>query len=181
MQLKAAKVVSACRVGRASDEAGTLSRLQAHRRELIEPKIAEHGGRVIKTTGDGMLIEFPSVVGALRCAVDIQSGMADRNVDVPAEKRIEFRVGINLEDVIVEDGDLFGEGVNVAARLEALAQPAGFASQGQCASTSATSFLLRLSISESKQSKILPDPCESIASMSPQRTPPLESFLAKKG
>ena len=107
------------------DEAGTLSRLQAHRRELIDPNIAKHKGRIVKTTGDGMLIEFPSVVEAVSCAAEVQRAMAIRNADVPAERRIEFRVGIHQGDIIVEDGDIFGNGVNLAARLEALAEPGG--------------------------------------------------------
>src|SRR3954463_16329853 len=107
------------------DEAGTLSRLKALRRELIDPRIAEHRGRIVKTTGDGLLIEFPSVVGAVRCAVEVQRSIADRNVSVAAERRIEFRIGIHQGDVIVEDGDIFGDGVNVAARLEGIAEPGG--------------------------------------------------------
>ena len=107
------------------DEAGTLARLRAHRRELIDPKIAEHNGRIVKTTGDGMLIEFPSVVEAVACAVAVQRGMTERNADVPADQRIEFRIGINLGDVIVEDDDILGDGVNIAARLEGIAEPGG--------------------------------------------------------
>jgi pentatricopeptide repeat protein len=107
------------------DEAGTLARLKAHRRELIDPAIAEHKGRVVKTTGDGMLVEFPSVVGAVRCAVDMQRAIAERNASVPADRRIEFRIGIHQGDVVVEDGDIFGDGVNLAARLEGLAEPGG--------------------------------------------------------
>jgi TolB-like protein len=107
------------------DEAGTLARLRALRRELIDPKIAEHKGRIVKTTGDGLLVEFPSVVGAVACAVAIQRGMSKRNAEIPADQRIEFRIGINLGDVIVEEGDIHGDGVNVAARLEALAEPGG--------------------------------------------------------
>ena len=106
-----------------ADEEGTFARLQAHWRELIEPKIAEHQGRVVKTTGDGVLAEFASPVKAVRCAIDVQHGMADRNAGVPQGQRIEFRIGINLGDVIVEDGDIFGDGVNVAARLESIAEP----------------------------------------------------------
>jgi class 3 adenylate cyclase len=105
------------------DEAGTLARLRTHRRELIAPKVAEHGGRIVKTTGDGLLIEFPSVVGAVACAVAVQQGMAERNTETPEHQRIVFRVGINLGDVIVEDGDIHGDGVNVAARLEGIAEP----------------------------------------------------------
>jgi len=106
-----------------ADEEGTVARLQSHRRELIEPKIAEHQGRLVKTTGDGVLAEFASPVRALRCAIDVQHGMAKRNADIPEGKRIEFRIGINLGDVVVEeDGDIFGDGVNVAARLENIAE-----------------------------------------------------------
>jgi len=107
------------------DEEGTHARLRAHFRELVNPKIKEHRGRIVKNTGDGMLAEFPSVVEAVRCAVEIQQRMAERNATIPAEKRIEFRAGINLGDVIVESSDIFGDGVNIAARLEALAEPGG--------------------------------------------------------
>src|SRR5262252_3113808 len=106
-----------------ADEEGTLERLMAHRRELIDPKIAEHQGRIVKTTGDGVLVEFASPVKAVRCAIEVQHGMVDRNADIPREQRIEFRIGINLGDVVVEDGDIFGDGVNVAARLENIAEP----------------------------------------------------------
>jgi TolB-like protein/class 3 adenylate cyclase len=108
-----------------ADEEGTHERLQAHLRELIEPKIAEHRGRIVKNTGDGFLAEFASVVDAVRCAVEVQRGMAERNATAPVDQRIEFRVGINLGDVIAEEHDIFGDGVNVAARLEALAEPGG--------------------------------------------------------
>jgi adenylate cyclase len=105
------------------DEEGTLERLKAHRRELIDPKIAEHQGRIVKTMGDGVLVEFASAVKAVRCAIELQHGMVDRNADVPQEHRIEFRIGINPGDVIVEEGDIYGDGVNVAARLEGIAEP----------------------------------------------------------
>jgi TolB-like protein/class 3 adenylate cyclase len=108
-----------------ADEEGTHERLKAHLRELVEPKIAEHRGRVVKNTGDGFLAEFASVVGAVRCAVEVQRGMAEANAAIPPGKRIEFRVGINLGDVIAEGEDIFGDGVNIAARLEALAEPGG--------------------------------------------------------
>jgi adenylate cyclase len=108
-----------------ADEEGTLERLKALRRELVDPKIAEHHGRTVKTTGDGILIEFSSPVEAVRWAVEIQQGMIDRNAAVPEEKRIRFRVGINLGDVIVDDKDLHGDAVNIAARLENLADPGG--------------------------------------------------------
>jgi adenylate cyclase len=107
------------------DEEGTLRQLKAHRKELIDRKITEHRGRIVKTTGDGMLVEFVSVVDAVRCAVDIQRSMIERNANVPAENRIEFRVGINVGDIISDDNDIYGDGVNVAARLEALAEPGG--------------------------------------------------------
>jgi TolB-like protein/class 3 adenylate cyclase len=108
-----------------TDEEGTLRQLKAHRKELVDPKITEHRGHIVKTTGDGMLVEFVSVVDAVRCAVDIQRGMVERNVEVPTDKRIEFRVGINVGDIISDDNDIYGDGVNVAARLEALADPGG--------------------------------------------------------
>ena len=107
------------------DEEETLDRLKAHRREVVDPRIGEHRGRIVKTTGDGLLAEFASVVDAVRCAVEIQDGMAKRNADVPPDRRIEFRVGINVGDIIIDESDIFGDGVNVAARLEALAQPGG--------------------------------------------------------
>jgi len=108
-----------------ADEGGTLERLRALRRELLDPKITECKGCLVKTTGDGLLVEFASVVDALRCAVDVQREMARRNTGVPPDNRIEFRIGINVGDIVVEDGDIFGDGVNVAARLEALAEPGG--------------------------------------------------------
>jgi adenylate cyclase len=108
-----------------ADEEGTLERLQALRRELSDPKIEEHHGRIVKTTGDGLLVEFASVVDAVRCAVEVQRGMALRNADVAAERRIELRIGINLGDIISDDFDIYGDGVNVAARLETLAEPGG--------------------------------------------------------
>ena len=107
------------------DDSATLTKLKAHRRELIDPKITEYGGRIVKTIGDGLLLEFPSVVDAVRCAVDVQKGMAERNAGVPANERIEFRIGINIGDIIIDGDDIFGDGVNVAARLEALADPGG--------------------------------------------------------
>jgi adenylate cyclase len=108
-----------------ADEEGTLERLQALRRELIDPKITEHHGRIVKTTGDGLLVEFASVVDAVRCAVEVQQAMPERNAGVEADSRIELRIGINLGDVIVEGDDLFGDGVNIAARIEALAEAGG--------------------------------------------------------
>src|SRR5213592_3043421 len=107
------------------DDSGTLAGLKAHRQELIEPKIAEYGGRIVKTTGDGLLLEFPSVVDAVRCAVDVQRGMAERNSREAPDQRIDFRIGINVGDIIIDEDDIFGDGVNVAARLQTLAEPGG--------------------------------------------------------
>ncbi len=108
-----------------ADEESTLARVKACRRELIDPKIAEHRGRVVKTTGDGILVEFPSVVDAVRCAMDVQRGMAECNLDIADEQRIEFRVGINLGDIMIDAEDIHGDGVNIAARLEGIASPGG--------------------------------------------------------
>jgi TolB-like protein/class 3 adenylate cyclase/Tfp pilus assembly protein PilF len=108
-----------------ADEEGTLRQLKAHRRELVDPKVAEHHGRIVKVTGDGILIEFASVLDAVRCAVDIQDGMAARTADTADDKRILFRIGINVGDVIIDGDDIHGDGVNVAARLEAIAEPGG--------------------------------------------------------
>jgi class 3 adenylate cyclase len=107
------------------DEAGTLAALKAHREALMDPKIAEHQGRIVKTTGDGMLVEFPSVVEAVQCAVEIQKEMVERNTGVAEDRRMLFRIGINVGDVIFEGDDIFGDGVNIAARLEAMADPGG--------------------------------------------------------
>src|SRR5262249_50079287 len=108
-----------------ADEERTHERLKAYRRELVDAKITEHSGRIVKTTGDGILAEFASVVDAVRCAAELQRAMIDREAEAPEDRRIRFRIGINLGDVIVEDGDIFGDGVNVAARLEALSEPGG--------------------------------------------------------
>jgi adenylate cyclase len=113
-----------------ADEEGTFDRLKAHRRQLVDPKIAEHHGRIVKTTGDGLLAEFPSVVDAVRCAAEIQRGMLIREPELPEERRIRWRIGINLGDVIAEGDDIFGDGVNVAARLEGLAEPGGISLSG---------------------------------------------------
>ena len=113
------------------DEEGTLAQLKAHRQALVDPKITEHRGRIVKTTGDGMLVEFASVVDAVRCAVEVQRGMIERNAGVPQDKWIEFRVGIHQGDIIIDGGDIFGDGVNVAARLEGLAEPGGICVSGR--------------------------------------------------
>ena len=108
-----------------ADEEGTHERLQAHLRELVNPKIAEHRGRIVKNTGDGVLAEFASVVDAVRCAGEIQRAMADRDLDLAEERRLRFRIGVNLGDVIADGDDIYGDGVNIAARLEGLAAPGG--------------------------------------------------------
>ena len=108
-----------------ADEVGTLRALQAHRRELIDPTIAAHRGRIVKTTGDGLLIEFPSAVEAVGSAIAVQRGVALRNTGAAEDKRLTFRIGINVGDIISEAGDIFGDGVNVAARLESLCEPGG--------------------------------------------------------
>ena len=105
------------------DEEGTLAALKAYRREFIDPKIAEHRGRIVKTTGDGALVEFASAVDAVRCAMEIQRAMAERNAAIPEDRRIEFRIGINVGDIIIDEGDIYGDGVNIAARVETLATP----------------------------------------------------------
>ncbi|TIN90683.1 MAG: adenylate/guanylate cyclase domain-containing protein [Mesorhizobium sp.] len=104
------------------DERGTLSAFKVHRRELVDAKIAEHQGRIVKLTGDGFLVEFASVVNAVACAAEFQRKMRERNAGVPADRRIEFRIGINLGDIIIEDDDIFGDGVNIAARIESIAR-----------------------------------------------------------
>ena len=105
------------------DEEGTLAALKAYRREIIDPKLAEHRGRIVKTTGDGALVEFASVVAAVRCALEIQRAMAECNAIIPEDRRIEFRIGINIGDIIIDEGDIYGDGVNIAARVESLATP----------------------------------------------------------
>ncbi len=107
------------------DEDGTLSVLQAHRAESIDPTIAAHRGRIVKLMGDGALVEFASVVDAVECAVDVQRGMAERNTDVPESRRIQFRIGVNLGEVVIEGDDIYDDGVNIAARLQELADPGG--------------------------------------------------------
>src|SRR4030088_2887401 len=121
----AADVAGSCRlIG--IDEEGTLAQLRALRKTLFDPKVTDHHGRIVKNTGDGALVEFASVVDAVRCAVEVQRGMADRNTDVPKHKRIEFRIGIHVGDIIIAEDDIFGDGVNIAVRLEGIAEPGGF-------------------------------------------------------
>src|SRR6266513_3062331 len=113
-----------------TNESGTLAALGTLRTDLINPKIAEHQGRIVKITGDGMLVDFPSVVNAVACAAEIQRGIRTRNTGVPQDQRIEFRMGVNVGDVIVQGEDIFGDGVNVAARLESIAAPGGVTISG---------------------------------------------------
>jgi len=136
-----------------ADEEGTLTRLKAHRRELVDPKIAEHRGRIVKTTGDGLLVEFASVVDAVRCAVEIQHEMAGRNADAPPDRRIEYRIGMNVGDIIIDESDIFGDGVNVAARLEALAEPGGICVSRMVREQCATGSLSRSQIWASSRSR----------------------------
>ena len=105
------------------DEEGTLAALKAYRRELFDPKISENRGRIVKTTGDGALVEFASAVDAVRCAMEIQHALAERNAAIPEDRRIEFRIGINVGDIIADEGDIYGDGVNIAARIETIAEP----------------------------------------------------------
>ena len=129
MEHRLAAIVAADMVGYSRlmevDERGTLARLRTHRIELIDPVIDKNSGRIVKTTGDGMLVEFQSVADAVRASIEIQDRMRRRNSDVAADRRIEFRIGINLGDIIFEDGDVFGDGVNIAARVEQLAEVGG--------------------------------------------------------
>jgi adenylate cyclase len=112
------------------DEEGTIARQQAHRDEVIDPRIATHGGRIVKTTGDGLLVEFPSLVDAVKCAVEVQKELANRDTDLPEDRRIQYRIGINLGDIVIDGNDILGDGVNVAARLEGLAKPGGICISG---------------------------------------------------
>jgi class 3 adenylate cyclase len=136
------------------DEAGTLGALKAVRTDVIDPKVAEHGGRIFNTTGDGFLAEFPSVVSAVSCAVEIQRGMQQRNENAPQDKTIQLRIGINLGDIIVEGEDMFGDGVNVAARIESITPPR-WPFRGRYVITSVLASTFTLRIREKKSSKIL--------------------------
>jgi len=145
-----------------ADEEGTLERLKAHRRELIDPKISEHSGRIVKTTGDGLLVEFASVVDAVRCAVEIQRAMADRNADVPEDKRVIFRIGVNLGDVIIDGDDIYGDGVNIAARLESLAEPGGLCVSRAVRNQIRDKLPYQFADMGEQASKILPGPCAAM-------------------
>src|SRR3979490_2220261 len=129
MQRRLAAILAADVVGYSrlwgADEMGTRTSLKSHRRELVDSAVAEHRGRIVKTTGDGMLVEFASVVDAVSCAVNVQRGMVRPNAGIPQDKQIVFRIGINVGDIIIDGDDIFGDGVNIAARLEALCEPGG--------------------------------------------------------
>jgi len=154
-----------------ADEGGTLERLRALRRELLDPKIAEYRGRLVKTTGDGLLVEFGSVVDALRCTVEVQREMSRRNAGVPSDNRIELRAGINVGDIVVEDGDIFGDGVNVAARLEARAEPGGFCVSARVQEDAAGKLNLTFEDIGEQQSRISLGRCGSIGWPRPRGRP----------
>jgi adenylate cyclase len=141
-----------------ANEEGTLERLKADLVDVVDPKIREHRGRIVKTTGDGVLAEFASVVDAVRCAGEIQQTMADRDLDLAEERRLRFRIGVNLGDVIVDGGDIFGDGVNIAARLEGLAASA---SRARSATISATGSLTPSRTWASRASRTSHDRCRS--------------------
>jgi class 3 adenylate cyclase len=147
-----------------ADEEGTHAALMALRGEVSDPKIAQHRGRIVKTTGDGFLAEFASVVDAVRCAIELLREVALRNDDVPSERRIQFRIGINIGDIIIEADDIYGDGVNVAARLETLAEPAAFASRRSCLTRSRAGSIAPSRILASRASRTLPGRSESTAS-----------------
>jgi hypothetical protein len=151
------------------DEEGTLAALRAARHELSDPKIAEHRSRIVKTTGDGLLVEFASVVDAVRCAVEVQREMIARNAAVPAQRRIEFRMGINLGDIIIEDGDIFGDGVNIAPDSKRWPTRAGFASVPRRMSRCATASTSPSTISASSRSRTSQGPCAPMPSLSAHR------------
>jgi adenylate cyclase len=147
------------------DEGGTIQAFKAIRDELFDPTIAAHNGRLVKTTGDGFLAEFSSVVDALRCATELQAGMAERNTTIPTDKRIEFRIGSNVGEVVVEDGDIFGDGVNVAARLEGLAEPGGICVSARVQEDAAGRLDLPSRIWASSSSRTSPGRCASSVSV----------------
>src|SRR5271155_2045889 len=167
----AAEVAGYSRLTRA-DEEGTHQRLKAHLEQLVDPKIKEHRGRTVKNTGDGLLSEFASVVDAVRCAVEVQRAMTERNIDVPADNRIEFRIGINIGDIIVDKGDIFGDGVNVAARLEALAEPGGICVSRVVRDQVRDRLDIALEDMGEHRSRTSPDRCAPIRSSSAGRVGP---------
>jgi adenylate cyclase len=155
-----------------ANEEGTLNRLRSIRAEIIDPKVIEHRGRIVKTTGDGFLVEFSSVIDALRCAIEIQNVVAEGNAEIAAEERIEFRIGINVGDIVVEDGDIFGDGVNVAARLEGLADPGGICVSARAQEDAAGRLDIAFDDLGSRTSKTSPDQSGFIVSA----TLPLKAY-----
>jgi adenylate cyclase len=151
-----------------ADDEGTLQRLRAHRRKLVDPKIREHHGRIVKTTGDGMLVEFSSVVDAVRCAVEIQRAMVDRNAGIAEDQRIIFRIGVNLGDVIIDGDDIYGDGVNIAARLEALAEPGGIRVSRTVRDHIGDRLPMRSTTLANRASRTLHRPCMPLRSVQPQ-------------
>ena len=135
------------------DESGTLAALKILRQEVVDPAIASHGGRIVKTTGDGLLLEFPSVVNAVRCAVGVQTAIANRAAGIAEDRRIAFRIGINIGDIIVEGDDIFGDGVNVAARMQEIAVPAAFACRAACMRMCATGSTSRSTTAAHRRSR----------------------------
>ena len=165
----AADVVGYSRLA-GSDEDRTLARLRGLRSDLIDPAIAAHHGRVVKRTGDGVLIEFRSVVDAVRCAIEVQNGMVERNAGLPPERRIEFRIGIHLGDVVEEsDGDLMGDGVNIAARLEGIAQPGAICLSEDAYRQVSRGLILPSATWVQPNLRILPSRCASIRLRSASR------------
>jgi|SRR5208337_4954333 len=152
-----------------ADEQGTLQRLKTTRANVLDPSIVQYRGRIVKTTGDGLLVEFTSVVDALRCATEIQSAMAKDSAGIAAEERIEFRIGINVGDIVVEDGDIFGDGVNVAARLEGLAEPGGICVSARVQEDAAGRLDLTFDDLGEQSSKTLLDRCMSTGFVSLRR------------
>jgi len=144
-----------------ADEEGTHAALMVLRREVSDPKFAQHRGRIVKTTGDGFLAEFASVVDAVRCAVELQREMALRNSDVPSERRVQYRIGINIGDIIIEADDIYGDGVNVAARLETLAEPGGICISAIVLSRCRAGSIAPSRILASRASRTLPGRSES--------------------
>jgi class 3 adenylate cyclase/pimeloyl-ACP methyl ester carboxylesterase len=162
----------------ATDEEGTLARLKAHHRELGDPKIKEHRGHIIKTTGDGMLVEFASAIDAVRCAIEIQRGMVKRNLNIPPEDRIEFRIGINVGDIIKDGNDIFGNGVNVAARLESIADRGGICVSRQVVDQIEDKLELAFRELGRQNLKNIPKPIEVYAINIDERGAPASSILA---
>ena len=154
-----------------ADEEGTFSQLKGHRRDLVDPKIKEHRGRIVKTSGDGVLVEFVSPVEAVRCAVEVQRGMVTRSSEVPQDKRIIFRMGINLGDVIAEKGDLFGDGVCGSPPRKPLRAGGAQPSLARCETRSGINCLSFSKTPGSMRSRTLPVRCDSISSPQPRLRP----------